>query len=488
MLMVNVKMAKLSRRNELVDITKKPTPDQSMKENRTITIGDLHANAVKFLFFLVREGVVETTDEDYRKLVEIYNQSDVFQAEIIADQLVIFRKIINELTVKNKEILVRLIGDELADRGKNDLFVLFLFDKLYKENINVEVLISNHGIEFVKAYEKKARFKSAVIGHMAQSISMENMQEFIDLGLVSRAEIERIVSNAYLPKLKLISYCMETDKSGISIYSHAPIDLAIVQKIAERLKIEYKDDTAEALAQTIDAINTKFQVNYVATGTVNKLFNNIQDKTDPFTFLIWNRNYNLLKRDPRHNNYNVRYIHGHDPSGKSYLNIFNLDNTLGKRGQTQGVYDVMHTYGLNLSDIKKMDYRNDLKALGEKCHELKRKSLKSHEYLQAFNVASVLYDTLKRNLDELEEKKIDYAAFKLNSLDAIKQAKPVLSQHRGWNHILANIVLGIAGLGVFYMIAGLANLAVNGHFLFFSKTDSLVTLEKIENNNQFTTP
>jgi hypothetical protein len=500
-------MVQQSRRNEQVDITKKPISDPSMKENLGITLGDLHANAVKFLFFLVKEGVVDTTDEHYNQLVEIYNQSDLPENTSLAienhsKQLVILRKIINALVVKNKETLVRLIGDELADRGKNDLFILLLLDKLQKEKLTVEILISNHGIEFIKAYEQKARFKSQVIGHLAQSISMENLQKFIDVGLVSRAEIEQIVGNAYMPKLKLISYSMETDKSGIRIYSHAPIDLAIVQKIANKLGIEYKDDTVVTLAQTIDNINTVFQENYVATGKVNELFKNINDQADPFTFLIWNRNYTQLNRNPRHHNYNVYYIHGHDSSEKSCLNIFNLDNPLGKPGKIKGLYDAMHTYGLNLSEIKKMNYRkdsetlsrkrdqllayrNDLELLRKKYDELKEKSLKDPQYLEVSNVTLALYVTLKRNVVELEENKISYEVFKSNSLDAMKQAKPVLSQHRGWKHLLANIVLGIVGLGVFYALAGLFNLAVNGHFLFFNKTSSLEMLEELENHNQF---
>ncbi len=144
------------------------------------------------------------------------------------------------------------------------------------------------------------------------------------------------------------------------------------------------------------------------------------------------------------------------------------------------MYDALHTYGSSQSKTKKWVYRCDLTRLNRKCEEFEEKSKNSAKYLKAYEVASTLYDTLKRNFYALEENKIDYAAFKANSLEAIKVATPVLSHHRGCKHILANIALGIAGLGLFYAVAGLVNLAVNGHFSFFSKTDSIKTLEKIE--------
>lgn len=343
----------IHKKNELVDLTQKPESAPSANEKMGITIGDLHANIIKLLFFLIKEGIVDTTDENYNQLVNLYQQIDFTNPQTLdqyKQQLDLFKNIIQRLTIKNKTALVRLIGDELADRGKNDLFILLLMDKLFQEDIQLEVLVSNHGIEFIKAFEKKSKFKSDMIGHMAQSISMENMQKYIDMGLIAREEVEAIVQRAYLPNLKLISYSMDKDKSNIRIYSHAPIDLAIVKQVAKKLNVPYKDDTVDDLAYTIDAINQKFQNNYVATGKINTLFNNLQDNTNPFTLLVWNRNYRILDRKPKHNNYNVYYIHGHDPTVQVQENVINLDNFLGKPAMLQGLYNVMHTFGTSLAD------------------------------------------------------------------------------------------------------------------------------------------
>lgn len=351
-----------SRRNVLVNLDIKPLPDPSTKKHLGITLGDLHANVVKFLFFLIIEGVVGTTDENYDELVALYNEpypQDKIQYLVkFAKETFLIKKIINDLTIKKKETLVRLIGDELADRGKNDFYILLLLAKLHQEKVTVEILISNHSIEFIKAYEQKKPFKSDLIGHLCQSISMERLQELLDLGLTTRAEIEQIVNSAYLPKLKLISYTIETNGSGIRLYSHAPIDLAIVQKIAAKLGISYQDNTVTSLAQTIDSMNIKFQENYVVPGKINVLFNKLEDFTDPFTQLIWNRDYSTLNREIQHHNYNVCYIHGHDSNEPSSQNIINLDNNLGKPGLNQGLFEVLQTTGLNLSELKKIKSNN----------------------------------------------------------------------------------------------------------------------------------
>ena len=108
---------------EQVDIYKLPTvsEEQRAKKGIEITIGDLHANAMKLMFLLVKHGIAtDLTEANYDRLAEIYNTS---VEELTKDILTEFNQILDTVTFRS-EALVRLIGDELSDRGSNDYFVL----------------------------------------------------------------------------------------------------------------------------------------------------------------------------------------------------------------------------------------------------------------------------------------------------------------------------------------------------------------------------
>lgn len=465
-------MAKTELFVENVDLRLKPTPPHSNDSLVHRTIGDLHANALKFLFFLINEGILETSKDNYDAFIDCYLQPD-------ADHLKKMKEIVQNLKVKKNNILVRLLGDELADRGENDLFVLLILDKLHQEKIQVEILSSNHGVEFIKPYEAKAAFHSPLIGFGGQSKSMDNLELYIQKGLIAREEVEALVRRAYLPKLKLISYSINRSFKGIRIYSHAPIDLSVIRQIASKFSISYQDKTIYELAQTIDGINAHFQKNYVEQGKVNVLFNDIGNKSNPFTMLIWNRDYQKINRLSKNHDYDVYYSHGHDAKPNLATHVCNLDNQLGKGHIMQGKYNILRTAGIMHPNAQKEVYLDHLNSLALKCEEFEHKMNDNPKFLQPYREALSLYHSLKKNLDLFEENK-DYELFKEDSLQAIEKAKPVLSKHRDYKYLLVNLALAIAGLGVFYALASLINYAVNGHFLFFSKTKSLLILEQLE--------
>ncbi|GAG64375.1 unnamed protein product, partial [marine sediment metagenome] len=67
------------------------------------------------------------------------------------------------------------------------------------------------------------------------------------------------------------------------------------------------------------------------------------------------------------------------------------------------------------------------------------------------------------------------------SREAIKTARPELETHRGWGRVLANVGLAIAGIGVLYGIALIANtIHTKGKHTFFYKTDSESKIEEVE--------
>ena len=75
-----------------------------------LTIGDLHGNAIKLLYFLIKQQIINNINrKEYKKLVDIYNKS-VDRLE--KKNLDSFNKIVEKIECKNQKILVRLFHFE----------------------------------------------------------------------------------------------------------------------------------------------------------------------------------------------------------------------------------------------------------------------------------------------------------------------------------------------------------------------------------------
>src|SRR5579872_5464209 len=104
-----------------VDLNQYPTPDPNFKPapNSIITIGDLHANPMKLLTFLIHYGVLEITPDDYAKLVEI--DTAAWNHTLTKEQAQTFKDIIEKAKI-NPIANVLYIGDTKSDRGSFDFF------------------------------------------------------------------------------------------------------------------------------------------------------------------------------------------------------------------------------------------------------------------------------------------------------------------------------------------------------------------------------
>jgi hypothetical protein len=218
---------------------------------------------------------------------------------------------------------VRLIGDEFSDRGSNDYYTLLLLERIGQLGIKFEFILSNHGFEFIESYERGDFFPHEM--QMAFAMSLIRLNNFIGRGLVSKNDINNIIRQFYKPNLKVLSYSVTKDQKTIVIYTHAPVGLTEIEQLANELNIPYKDESATELAQTIDEINKVFQTKYVQQNKVTTIFNILE----PF---LWNRKYDGLVRPSTHNQYSVKFVHGHDGTEKTENNIYNIDhnNSLGK--------------------------------------------------------------------------------------------------------------------------------------------------------------
>jgi hypothetical protein len=322
-----------------------------------ITMGDLHGNALKLIYTLVRHGIVTNLSaERYSDLVSIYKMN---VDSITRDDILQFNTLINYLEF-NTSAKLRLLGDELSDRGSNDYFTLKILDKLHEMKVPFEIILSNHGMEFIQAYESTNKFLPSVLeNHFAAS--MINMQILIAKKLITRDEVNAMIKTTYKPSLKAISYTMADNE--ITIYSHAPIDLSAIRALAAKFSLSFDDSSPFALAKSIDAINVVFSA-HVIKDTVHSLYikKDLEDafsgmylpaNSSPIEFITWNRELRYLNQPEMHKGYKLNFAHGHDSEVSVNKNVFNLDNRLGKTlaWHTER-YTALYSFEYQLSEEK----------------------------------------------------------------------------------------------------------------------------------------
>src|SRR5262245_54716215 len=127
---------------ELVDIYVYPKKDRHhlVCSGCQITLGDLHGNAMKLLYSLVRHGYINAIKDDYNAFCKLYIKAP---HTLTLNDINNFNALLDKMAMNPQAqgCLVRLIGDVLADRGSNDYFTLKILEKLCKNNIEVEILL-----------------------------------------------------------------------------------------------------------------------------------------------------------------------------------------------------------------------------------------------------------------------------------------------------------------------------------------------------------
>lgn len=463
--------------SEQVDIYQMPKADHSLLDKGgEITIGDLHGNAIKLLFMLFKHGIASGIDKaDYDMLVAIYKMP---HDTLIRSDLELFNTLLSKIRF-NTALGIRLIGDELADRGSNDYFTLKLLEQLHKHQVPFEINVSNHVIEFIEAYETNKEFNPSLL-HYAHVCSLVHLNALITKNLVAREEIALIIKNVYQPHLKALAYSFNEAKTEITIYSHAGIGLNNLKALAEQFEITYLDASIEELASTIDGINTLFQ-SHIYTNSIHTLYTRAdlllgyggkKVSHAPFVFLIWNRLYKEIERPQTQYGYTLNYVHGHDPNEPNQPAIFNLDNMLGKfEGLNQGEYTALYSSTSQMPYVNpfspsELRFNSALESIRVKAGDLKRQG-----HVKAADTALTLYNTVSNAFDELRQTK-HAEHFKQTFLKAMEIARPELEQRRGWKQLLSN-------LDLFYGTAIVMNYAVNERLVFF-RTDSARKMDRLE--------
>ncbi len=328
-----------------------------------LTLGDLHGNALKLIHFLIREQILQGIGPgEYAELVRIY-KTPVNNLNKI--ELDFFRKILHKTSANPRGIgMIRLIGDVLCDRGSNDFFTLWVIKRLVELKIPIEIIVSNHDVEFMYAYSKSSsingrlELKPSYIVKSGFGRSMGNLILLLQQVPEMAAEIVELIEEFYVPRFKLLSYSLDTNQGGITLYTHAPVGLETLQRLADYCSTEFKAATVHQLATCIDQINQTAS----QRGGVVALYNDLlkmkeynflskaETKAHPLYLLIWNRLYDFLQRPLQLNSIDMAdelicYVHGHDQNEAiaSQPHIINLDNYLGKNYSRDG--SVVEAYG-----------------------------------------------------------------------------------------------------------------------------------------------
>ena len=371
--------------NQRVNIDVCPySVDQAMENVTQITIGDLHANAIKLLYILVRHGICTIEPEHYARLVAIYKAAYSYVEEdrkniklkvserrrileLTPELLNEINALIGTMRVINHAILIRFIGDETADRGSNDYFFLKMLQKLRDEGMRVnqiEIDESNHGGEFKEAYERFQErgnhLERTRLLHFHAS-SLQGLSDLVNAEILPPEELFVLIDRYYKPSLKLLGYALDQRTEGITLFSHAAMCFDSIHALAQLFKVAYSDKTSLELAATIDRINEQYSI-YVHENRLHTLYRTeamnrgyykdysdeepLDAIKDPIEFLMWNRNYDTLNRTRVHrHHYPLSFVHGHDSGEESFAHVYNLDNELGKDCDQH-----VHEYNILLSD------------------------------------------------------------------------------------------------------------------------------------------
>ncbi|WP_392538158.1 Dot/Icm T4SS effector Wip [Legionella sp. 227] len=284
---------------------------------------------------------LQAAEEEQQKLKQKLSEPKEKLAYCVSQ----FNDFMSQLEIHDNQTLIRLIGDEVADRGNCDYFTFRILSMLRRNHCPLNVLISNHSSEFIYAFEQFTAGQSFIppgyIGEV-QIPSFWGLKLLLEHDIIRHEELTQLINESYKPSLKILDYTL--NEKGITLFSHAPFRFDTIQLLAARVGVNYDDSTANALAETIDQINHQFQF-FIDNNVMHSLFHTdaIHDRTNmseqertawPLIHLLWNRwddaKESEMARPATHKGYSITYVHGHDGFQSLLPHIYNLDTLCGK--------------------------------------------------------------------------------------------------------------------------------------------------------------
>lgn len=371
----------------VVNLSTYPQLILNLSKEYEVTIGDLHGNAIKAIYFLVQTGVMvlEQGQKDYQRLYAIYKAQERENVTLPNYQLTIKGKKGQKLSTKQyHEFLsilkrahlkpiscVNFIGDEFGDRGNSDTLTALVFEVLKDNAVPYRINVSNHGLVAIKSLKLMAKLKESHRHQIkllpGQEISL--ISTLSDLGISSdyenhhypkMAQIEKakkpllspdefcqILDESYYPFLNLINYQFD-EKDQLNFITHAPAALKtayeLINLLNEKLgtSLIYEDTSNTKIAKMLDSINDVI-IDLILKDELDNIYDDIPviDIPDnPFTRIAWARDYHPEESFITSTGKIIINTHGHvgedfakkikTINGTRYQVNQNLDSYLGR--------------------------------------------------------------------------------------------------------------------------------------------------------------
>jgi len=328
--------------------------------DQDITLGDLHGNAMKLVYFLIQHGgMLLQKKSDYLILFQSYqifkNNVDDAEREVLKHAITQFEAILSHVTFRSGAPFIRLIGDVLADRGYNDYLTLLVFRALKNNHIRYEIIFSNHDQVALAMFDEDMDLTQAFIS--GQQMSLDNMRALFLLNIIDQAKTYELFDEVYRPYLRLTGGTHQVDSE--TLYTHAPINRKVLEDLTSTFDVEYDDRSKQAFIKSMEATNaeaSKEIQNKQLTGTYRTDYNCYGDDSSLYQ-LIWNRDPN--KSMEPEGAFQILNVHGHvGPYFEMNANAINLDdNCFGKSEEYQkGMYCIYLDY-----DVSELRLLGDLK-------------------------------------------------------------------------------------------------------------------------------
>lgn len=271
-----------------------------------IAWGDLHGDSIKLLYLLVSHGLMSISVEDYATLTELFSRKP---EQFDKDDLITMLNIIElPRSRMHRGAKLILIGDEVCDRGNNDLFTLILLEKMNSEKLNFEILLSNHGMAF---FLSRANNDTLTDIHPNQATSYLNylkLKNKLHKSLGAKFdEFHEEIITGYQSKLRPIAYL-----EGI-VFVHAPSGYELFENL-DRVFFEIPDDISNTKTKKLIQLIRKKIKSMSMEEIIERIGEEVEDtprgKRPPkffFRYITWNRDMFNVKLFPSKN----QVVHGH---------------------------------------------------------------------------------------------------------------------------------------------------------------------------------
>ncbi len=260
-------------------------------------IPDLHGNAMKLIWHLIRYDFLKLSEKDYKELLDIYLKAE--KDECTPDLLQRWEEILEDAEYNPKAGILHLIGDELCDRGANDWLTLKLIEIMHDYSIPFTTKLSNHSLEFIlkmethfwklkelsthkkltEISEKKLDFDcntillSSLPEHASASRSLRTFAKLLNEGLIEWSNTDEDaprgvleIYKIYLKHLQLVDACVYPETNTLFLITHAPFNIKLLRELAvlfsrdEMKNIKAPILTTEELERVINLVNIKFNL------------------------------------------------------------------------------------------------------------------------------------------------------------------------------------------------------------------------------------